>query len=59
MHSFIAINCHVIVSFFIQLMKTFGSKSLVFSNLYHVHKARIKKTVTSTINMIKKIYGII
>ena len=43
MHSFIVINCRVFVSFFIQLMKTFGSKRLVLSNLYRVHKAQIKK----------------
>ena len=41
----------------IQLIKTFGSKRLVLSNSYHVHKAQIK-TVTSTINMIKKIHDI-
>ena len=57
MLSFIVINCRVFVSFFIQLTKTFGSKHLVLSNSYHVHKAQIK-TVTSTINMIKKIYDI-
>ena len=48
----------IFVSFFIQLTKTFGSKRLVPSNSYHVLKAQIK-TVTSTINMIKKIYDII
>ena len=46
------------VSFFKQLTKTFGSKCLGHSNSNHVHKAQIK-TITSTINMIKKIYNII